>query len=397
MTRRPAPRVLFVSHSAEQAGAELTALPLAEALSARFLFLADGPLVGLCRSKGVPVDVERAAREVLGVRTGSGAFASLASAPGAARMVRRLVQRYRGADLIVPVSQKAMALSALACPLARRPMIWMLNDILTADHFSPAMRRVAVWLANLAATRVVVNSAATAEAFVASGGRASLTRLLHVGVNEAPFAKAEALTRAQLGLPGDAFVLGLFGRVAPWKGQAVLIDALAQLPGRVHALVVGAPLFGAAAHAAELERRAAEAGVGDRVHFLGHRTDVPALMKSCDVVVHTSVQPEPFGRVIVEGMLAGRPVVATAAGGVPEIVRDGRDGILTPPGDVDALACVVGRLIDDPEGSGRMARAGRECALAAFTESGMAERFRRILAEIDLGRFPTDQTLEAAS
>ncbi len=87
-------------------------------------------------------------------------------------------------------------------------------------------------------------------------------------------------------------------------------------------------------------------GLANRAHFLGFRDDVPALMKGVDIVAHTSIAPEPFGRVVVEGMLAGKPVIAARDGGVTEIIDDGRDGLLVPSGDANALAAAIRQLAD---------------------------------------------------
>jgi glycosyltransferase involved in cell wall biosynthesis len=103
-------------------------------------------------------------------------------------------------------------------------------------------------------------------------------------------------------------------------------------------------LFGEDAYAAGLRTQAEQLGVADRVRFLGEREDVPTLLRAADAVVHTAVDAEPFGRVVVEGMLARRPVIATDAGGVREILRDGVTGLLVPPGDPVALAGAVERV-----------------------------------------------------
>lgn len=148
--------------------------------------------------------------------------------------------------------------------------------------------------------------------------------------------------------PSTGLLVGLFGRLTPWKGQRVLMEAVARMPGATMVLV-GAPLFGEHTYEAALRARAAEPDLAGRVHFLGFRADVAELMHCMDVVVHASVWAEPFGRVVVEGMLAARPVVATAAGGVKEIVDDGETGILVSPDDAPALASALNRLADEAE------------------------------------------------
>ena len=110
-------------------------------------------------------------------------------------------------------------------------------------------------------------------------------------------------------------------------------------------MIAGGALFGEDEYARSLVTLAAELGVSDRVRFLGHRSDVPALMRSVDAVVHPSTDPEPFGRTLVEAMLARRPVIAADAGAVPEILDGGRVGMLFPPGDVEKLADCLRRVL----------------------------------------------------
>jgi glycosyltransferase involved in cell wall biosynthesis len=103
-----------------------------------------------------------------------------------------------------------------------------------------------------------------------------------------------------------------------------------------------------------------------------------------DAVVHCSTEPEPFGRVIIEGMAAGRPVIGSAAGAVPEIIQDGVNGLLTPPGDVDALAWAMARVLEDPAAL-RWAEAGRQTVLERFTVERHVAAIQRIYEQV-LGR-----------
>ena len=175
--------------------------------------------------------------------------------------------------------------------------------------------------------------------------------------------------RQSLGLGGGP-VVGVFSRLAEWKGQHVLLDALVSLPG-VQALFVGDALFGEDAYAAGLRAQAQRLGVADRVCWAGFRDDVPALMKACTVVAHTSTAPEPFGRVIVEAMLAGRPVVASDEGGPREVISDGRTGRLVTPGNPDGLAAAVGDLIAHPDRARALAEAGGAVARSRFSVQAM--------------------------
>jgi len=204
------------------------------------------------------------------------------------------------------------------------------------------------------------------------------------GIDPTPFelvTSAEVDTlREKLGLIGVSIV-GVFSRLAPWKGQHVLLDALPHLP-TVHALLVGEALFGERVYAESLRERARSLGVADRVHFLGFRRDVPKLMRLSDVVVHTSIAPEPFGRMIVEGMMAHRPVVASRAGGATEIIENEANGALVPPGDPGALAQVLADLLADPLGRRTLAKAGFEMALERFSLHYMLEGVDQQVMEV---------------
>jgi glycosyltransferase involved in cell wall biosynthesis len=149
-------------------------------------------------------------------------------------------------------------------------------------------------------------------------------------------------------------------------------------------VVVGGALFGEEEYEASLHRDAARLGIAERVEFRGHRLDVAPEWACLDVAVHASVTPEPFGQVVVEAMTAGLPVVAAAAGGPAEVVTDGVDGILVPPGDVDLLAAALRRLAADADLRDRLGQAGRTRA-AAFRPEAVAasvmELYRAVLAQ----------------
>lgn len=340
----------------------------------------DGPFEEKLKATGVPVEVCAAPRAVLGVTRNGGALSDLLAVPGVLILAIRLARYARDYDILYANSQKALVIGAVASLLARLPLVWHLRDIITVDHFSDDRRRLAVWFANRFAARVICNSEATAAAFVQAGGKIQKTRVVYNGISSAPFdviSKTQvAELRASLGV-GDHPVVGVFSRLAQWKGQHVLLEALAELPD-FHALFVGDALFAEVRIYAEGLRTQAKAlGVADRAHFLGFVDEVPALMKVCDVVAHTSVAPEPFGRVLVEGALAGRPIVATDAGGVQEVITDGETGRLTPPGDAVALAVALAEalrtLVADREAACRLVKAGRAIAMERFSEETMVQ------------------------
>lgn len=178
-------------------------------------------------------------------------------------------------------------------------------------------------------------------------------RVVYDGVDESwlTVTRRPENVRTELGLPKDAVCIGILGNIQEWKGQQVLVEAMASVSRSwpaAHCLIVGGVHRAGEAYAAEVRRRCRDLGLEERVHFLGFRDDVPDVINALEIVVHASVRPEPFGRVILEGMLMGKPVVATEAGGVPELIEHERTGYLVPPGDAAALGSCLERILSDP-------------------------------------------------
>jgi glycosyltransferase involved in cell wall biosynthesis len=280
-------------------------------------------------------------------------------------VARELAQVMKSYDVLFANSQKSLFVGALACAIARKPLVWILHDIITDPTFSKANRAAAVAVANGMTKTVVVNSKATAESFVESGGRKDLVRLVYNGFDVDRPTATPIDVRKEFGFDKRP-VVGLFSRLSAWKGQHVLLDALKDAPD-VQALLVGGALFGQEDYEASLRAQVETLGLGDRVRFAGFRDDVPRLMAGVDVVLHTSTHVEPFGRVVVEGMLAGKPVIATEGGGVGEIIDDGVTGLLIKPGDPGALAAAINRLTADPKLRKTLAAAGNASAKARFS------------------------------
>ena len=193
--------------------------------------------------------------------------------------------------------------------------------------------------------------------------------LIYDGLPEPPNPVDRPAARQALDLASDRFVVALVGRISDWKGQDVLIRALGRPPlvanGAI-ALLAGDAYPGSEAHERELVALAGRLGVTARVQRLGFRRDIHTVLGAADVLVVPSTRPEPLGLVAMEGAAAGLPVVASAHGGVAEVVRHGVTGMLVAPGHPDALATALGLLADDPALARRMGQAGR---------SDVAERF----------------------
>ncbi|HET6566623.1 MAG TPA: glycosyltransferase family 4 protein [Rhodothermales bacterium] len=372
------PRLLFVNHSGVLGGGELSLLDIVRHFrgTSRVVVFEDGPFREGLTQAGVDVQVLGGGDAIRKVVREGGLMQDLKSIPWVLGLSWRLAQLARDFDLLYANSQKSMIVAALAGVIARKPVVWHLRDLMTRDHFSPTHCRLVAAFANLLTTRVIANSEATRAALLEIGVRSDRVATVYNGVDPAPFLRVTpreaAEMRVALGLAGVP-VVGVFSRLASWKGQHILLDALRGLPG-VHALIVGSPLF-QEDHAYEeaLRQKARQPDLVGRVHFLGFRRDIPQLMQVVDVVVHTSVLPEPFGRVIVEGMLARKPVVAMRGGGALEIIEPGKTGCLVPPEDPSSLSAVLDRLLRDGGYAESLASAAQEAALGDFSVERMLQ------------------------
>lgn len=185
--------------------------------------------------------------------------------------------------------------------------------------------------------------------------------------------------RAAWEVPEGAAVILLPARLTRWKGQGVLIEALAELPGAI-AVLAGDPQ-GRDAYVAGLRAQAEARGVADRLRIPGHIADMPAALLAADVVVHASIEPEAFGRAVIEAQAMGRPIIAADLGGPRETVAHGVTGWLTPPGDAPALAAQIRAALALPaEARAAMGEAARRSApTMAAMQSATLALYRELL------------------
>lgn len=183
-------------------------------------------------------------------------------------------------------------------------------------------------------------------------------------------------------LPDGVPVVMLSGRLTRWKGQTLLLEAIAKLDRKVRCILVGSDQ-GREAYREEVEALARKLGIDDKVHVVGNCRDMPAAYKLADVVVSASTDPEAFGRVAVEGQAMGRPVVAPAHGGAVEQIDHGVDGWLFKPGDADDLAkqleAALSLTLEERTAFHERAIAN---ARSRFSKARMAEKTMALYAEL---------------
>ena len=361
-------KILFLDQSGKPGGAELCLIDIAKPYRDNCLvgLFADGSFRHLLEQQQIPVQV--LTTQSIQVRKESSFAQGLGSLGQLLPLIGRVVRLSHNYDLIYANTQKALVVGALASFLSRRPLVYHLHDILSTEHFSRTNLSIAVTLANHFASLVIANSKASQVAFLEAGGRSDIIDVVYNGFEPELYQSDESTVsqlKKQLGLDGR-FIVGHFSRLSPWKGQHILIEALAHCPEDVTAILVGDALFGEQDYVQQLQERVAELGLEERVQFLGFRSNIPQLMAVCDLVAHTSTAPEPFGRVIVEAMLCGRPVVAAQSGGAVELVESGLTGFLIPPGEPQQLAQVITTCRNQPEYGDTIGRQAYETARQRF-------------------------------
>jgi len=386
--------ILYFDHTAEISGGEIALLHLVTALDqTRFtpvvVLAANGPLRERLESAHIKTIVLPLSSSITQMRKDSLGYKSLLQVGAIARIIAyvfllRRVMRDTQADLVHTNSLKADIIGGVAARLANVRVLWHVRDRISAEY----LPRTVVWvfrrLCRCVPDVIVTNSHATMRTLKPERDEDAPTdsRLgrseCHVVHDGVPMHVAPA-TEGDLS-DGSPHV-GLVGRISPWKGQHVFIEAAASVcarfpDARFH--IIGAPMFGEEDYAGAVRRQVTELGMADRIEFTGFRTDVPELIDNLDIVVHASTIGEPFGQVVIEGMVAGKPIIATDGGGVPEIVADGVTGLLVPMGSSSALAEAIVSLIERPDLAREMGAAGRKRVLNHFTVEHTARNIETV-------------------
>lgn len=305
---------------------------------------------------------------------------------GVLRTLGRIVRyvRKHQIDILVSNNFQAFIYGGIAAKLARVKSVFWAHAIVDEGH----LRDPIIWLAmRLSADLGLANSEATAEGLRRHWNGTRVT-VLPCGLDTGFFSPRPRSNEVleTLGIPPGAFVVTMIGRIQPWKGQLVFVQAAEQVAlgdPECYFLVVGAPTFPADFAYLETVKLAASRLLREgRIAFAGFRNDIPEIIASSDIIVHGSIAPEPFGIVVVEAMAMEKPVIATRGGGVREIVVDGETGLLTPPGDVQAMVRAILTLRKDSALRVNMGKEGRLRVEKLFSAKTMAERLEELLLSL---------------
>lgn len=289
-----------------------------------------------------------------------------------AACLARLVRRER-IDIIHAHTSHTHTIACLTRMLARRGRAIVSRRVDFNPSSNAWSRAKYTW-----PDRFIAISRTIAEVLHASGVPRERVSVVHSAIDAARL-EAEPLSRADLGLPDDAFVIGNVAALVDHKDQATLVRAMAEVlreNPKAHAVIAGeGPLR------ANLLALTEQLGISSHVHLLGYRNDVPRLLHSLDVFVMSSKE-EGLGTSVLDAMACRLPVVATAGGGIPEMVRHDVTGLLVPVGDAHALAQGILAIAADPATAARLAKAGQTMVREEFHVDRMVEGNLAVYREV---------------
>jgi glycosyltransferase involved in cell wall biosynthesis len=392
-------QVLYFDHTAELGGAEIALADLVRRLDfARIkpvvLLGSDGPLrqrlTGSVPVHVLPIDEDilRARRDSLGPRS----FGDFTSPLRLAKYVLRLrscIAAFRP-DILHTNSLKAAILGGLAGRTLPVKVIWHIRDRISGDYLPPKTAALVRFLARTIPHFIVANSRATLSTLHL---RRKPSAVVASGVDLSRFSVQAGAENAPTNQARRAKIVGIIGRICPWKGQHIFVEAA----DRVLALypttrfqIIGAAMFNDQPYEEQLRASIQRRGLSEQIELTGFQEDVGRAIRSLDIVVHASTLGEPFGQTIVQGMACGKPVIATDGGGVPELVVHGQTGLLVPMGDAKAMGAAICLLLGDEATARQMGESGYQRVLDHFTIDATTDKLMRIYESLVPGRSQPD-------
>ena len=379
-------RTLAVFHLAEVSGPAKSLRPRLAALADRGELTILAPGHGsLGRTYAELGEIRALPYAALTVPRRAGEAASAVRRLGREVRLFRLALRRARPDLVVIVTTVLPA-ALLAARLEGLPTIAYVGEIFAKGHVEGRARtlggRLVAGLSEALADRLVCCSRTVAGQF----GRSSKAVTIYPGISTDHSGGAGEAFRTRFGLEGARPLVAVVGHVCAARGQDTAVRGLAALRRRhpdARLVIAGAaPRASDEAYAAGVRALARELGVEGSTAFAGFVERTADVYAAADVVINPARFNEPFGRVAPEALVAGRPVVASAVGAIPEVLRDGRDALLVPPDDPQALAGAVARLVEDPALSRRIVAEGGQRVRERFAEQAGVEAFERVVAEV---------------
>lgn len=259
------------------------------------------------------------------------------------------------------------------------------RKVIFVRHQTDPIRKTTRWLVNRYVDRVVAVSGAVKGALFGSGIADRKIVLIHNAVSLARFDPSQSGrdgARKELGVGDNEALVGTIGKLNKGKGVYELlraVGALAREHKDIRLIFVGEGPEGEG-----IIQEAQRLGIRQRVILTGMRRDVERMYAAMDIFVLPSTCDEAFGMVLIEAMAMARPVIGTMVGGIPELITDGKNGILVGPGSQEALAAAIKAYLSDSVFSSRIAAAGRRTVEEEFSDRTLGERFEEVFSSLEV-------------
>ena len=391
----PVRTVVWIIQGDEIGGALQATLSLVKAVKDRgwrphVVTLTEGPLPDACRANGIEVTslslplphplAGGMVRKFFAYRRNN------YSQQAIARRLLEIVPAFKPDAIHIQWPTLLLAAGTVARQLGV-PCFWEMTTAIS-DHYPFALNRRAIrWQVRRFGIRILANSRYTASTF---GVHPTLPTIIYLGVDPLRFdpARITPVARAEMSIPSDAVVLGIFGRVVRARGQDRVLQAIASLGAAaepIHLVLLG-EIF-EPAYADSLRAFAAEKHAADRLHIVGRVPDPERYYPALDFAVNSYTAPESFGLAAVEAMMMERPVLTHAAGGPAETVLDGITGWHVPDPSVESFAAGLRSALADRARWREMGIAARRHALEHFAIGAQATRYMRFV-EDSIAHFP---------
>jgi len=285
-------------------------------------------------------------------------------------------------DLVYANAPRTYFWGSAAALIAGKPVIWHVHSILSGSEL--LLSRLVMRYLNV--RRAIAISKAVAKPFVEKDQTlAGKLIIVYNGVDHKKYligADVAEKYKKDLDIPADYKVINYIGQLARWKGVDDFLKAAVQLLRKKSDLrfqVIGEAIYGGRSEKEYEKKLKSIAAQNGQIQFLGKRSDIPELLSVTDILVVPSIEPEPLSLAMLEGMAAGKTVVAAAHGGPAEVIENKVSGILYPPGNIDALAEVLEHLLNDPAGCRSLGENARQAVARHYTQEIFIGNIRKII------------------
>lgn len=387
-------KILFLDHGADLGGAQIALLSLLKGIDRNKFkcWLAcpkSGDLATEAKKLGINIKIIHMSDQFLEIRRKKVRVTKII--PGLFSLLIPLFKLYvfvkqERFDIIYTNSMKAHLYGSIIGFLTQTPIVWRMNDVVSKRLFNRFFIRLIVLIANIFPKKIICVSHAVKASLIDHKVHKNKLSVVYNGTDPIT-SNMNYSIRKELGLPSNSFLVCWVGRLTPLKGPDVFLKAAAQVLGNinnnnVYFVIVGDTLYESPDYKEKLTELCYELGMGNRFFFTGFRKDVHSLLAQCDIFVHTSVLPEAFGMTLIEAASYGKAIIASDIGAVSEILKDGEEGILTPPNDPGSLAQAIVHLIRNKDQRCHIGEAAKKKVLKQFSTKQYVDHIEKILEEI---------------